>query len=184
MDFERNYYNQHIVLSRLRLPCGEIRHIKFTLYKENQDNYLQFGICKIVNLENKEEAEIMEKLKDCETGIIKYCKHYISNQIYIYMESCWSKGSLHEYLNKRSTFPKEKSKLKESFLIKAFKALIKGLEYIHSCSYIHSDIAAKNIFVTKSKQFKIGDFGGTVKTGDYMKLYSQHYVPLRYCKKF
>ena len=176
ITYEKIYFNQYETISRLSMPDGEIRFLKFTLFKEDNRDLPEYGVCKIVN-NNQDcgEAIIMRELSSkVMPGIIKYYSHYVSDKIYIYMESCRSKGSVFEYINNRSP---SKSRFNEEYLLRQFNQLIQGINYINSSGYIHCDIATKNIFVTKSKDLKIADFGGTRKKGGYYRLYSRHYFP-------
>ena len=37
--------------------------------------------------------------------------------------------------------------------------LVKGIQYVHSCKFIHRDLKLGNLFLTEKMQLKIGDFG-------------------------
>lgn len=48
--------------------------------------------------------------------------------------------------------------------------ILKGLQYLHSYRFIHRDIKPDNLFKTKEKKFKIGDFG-TARISDVFNRY-------------
>lgn len=60
-----------------------------------------------------------------------------------------------------------------------FDEIVDGLDYIHSKGYIHFDLKPENIFLTETRQIKIGDFG-------YSKNFAQEkfYNPDLYEKTF
>ncbi|MBN2693772.1 protein kinase family protein [bacterium] len=64
---------------------------------------------------------------------------------------------------------------KMPYMIKEFKdkwilELISGLSFIHSHNIVHNDLKTSNLFITKDKTLKIGDFGLTQYEGsDFFK---------------
>ncbi|CAN4079673.1 unnamed protein product [Withania somnifera] len=50
-------------------------------------------------------------------------------------------------------------KLPETEIRKYTKVLLKGLQYIHKCGYVHCDVKPQNILLGEDGQAKIADFG-------------------------
>ena len=112
MDYnDAFYFTQHTILSRLQIKQNiEIRQLRFLLYQETNINMPKYGICKIfdeITKDNENEVMYMRMFSECKAGIIQYYYHYISDKIYLYMESCLDKKSLYELIQ----FRKEKKKL-------------------------------------------------------------------------
>ena len=46
ITYEKIYFNQYETISRLSMPNGEIRFLKFTLFKEDNRDLPEYGVCK------------------------------------------------------------------------------------------------------------------------------------------
>ena len=55
--------------------------------------------------------------------------------------------------------------LKEDEVMRLFREMMEGLNYIHSKNLIHRDLKPANIFVDSEKHVKIGDFGLAMSVG-------------------
>ena len=132
---------------------------------------------KILDLENNEkiseeekekyynnEIELLKKLDH--QNIVKYYKSFTEdNKIYIIMEY-FDNGDLQSYI-KALKFDKDKKNNKNKAEIwNIFYQCMAGLNYLHSMGVIHRDIKPQNIFMTKNKIIKIGDFGVSAKFKD------------------
>ena len=95
------------------------------------------------------EVEILEKLKH--NNIVK-CYEILkgNNTLCIVLEYC-ELGDLSDYI-KSNKINKEEGK-------KIFIEISKGMYYLNQNKIIHRDLKPQNIFVTKEKEIKIGDFG-------------------------
>ena len=128
---------------------------------------------KILSLENDEkltpeqkkiyytnEVELLKKLDH--PNIVKYYKSFSEdNKLYIIMEY-FDNGDLSDYI-KALKFDKERRDKNKGEIWNIFYQCILGLNYLHSAGVIHRDIKPKNIFMTKNKIIKIGDFGVSAK---------------------
>jgi len=122
-----------------------------------------------VSQEDKEkyynnEIELITKLNH--QNIVKYYKSFTeNNKIYIIMEY-FDNGDLDSYI-KALKFDKGKNENKNKAEIwNIFYQCMAGLNYLHSMGVIHRDIKPQNIFMTKNKIIKIGDFGVSAKFKD------------------
>ena len=122
-----------------------------------------------VSQEDKEkyynnEIELITKLNH--QNIVKYYKSFTeNNKIYIIMEY-FDNGDLESYI-KALKFDKGKNENKNKAEIwNIFYQCMAGLNYLHSMGVIHRDIKPQNIFMTKNKIIKIGDFGVSAKFKD------------------
>ena len=128
---------------------------------------------KILNLENDDkidpelkekyynnEIELLKKLNH--PNIVKYYKSFTqNNKIYIIMEY-FDNGDLQSYI-KALKFDKDKKNQNKGEIWNIFYQCMQGLNYLHSTGVVHRDIKPQNIFMTKNKIIKIGDFGVSAK---------------------
>jgi len=128
---------------------------------------------KILDLENDEkiEPEVKEKYYNNEIellktldhpNIVKYYKSFTeNNKIYIIMEY-FDNGDLQSYI-KALKIQKDKKDINKAEIWNIFYQCMLGLNYLHLKGVIHRDIKPQNIFMTKNKVIKIGDFGVSAK---------------------
>ena len=99
------------------------------------------------------EIELLKKLDH--PNIVKYYKSFRENeQLYIIMEY-FDNGDLDDYIR----VIKNTKKQKKEEIWNIFYQCITGLNYLHSSGVVHRDIKPPNIFMSKNKIIKIGDFG-------------------------
>ena len=99
------------------------------------------------------EIELLKKLDH--PNIVKYYKSFRENeQLYIIMEY-FDNGDLDDYIR----VLKNEKKQKKEEIWNIFYQCITGLNYLHSSGVVHRDIKPPNIFMSKNKIIKIGDFG-------------------------
>ena len=99
------------------------------------------------------EIELLKKLDH--PNIVKYYKSFREDDLlYIIMEY-FDNGDLDDYIR----VLKNEKKQKKEEIWNIFYQCITGLNYLHSSGVVHRDIKPPNIFMSKNKIIKIGDFG-------------------------
>ena len=104
----------------------------------------------ILNFFQKENPNSISK------HIVQYYSYFIDGSyLYIIMEFC-EYGDLFSLLQ---SVKRKKLTIKEKFLWDITYQCLLALQYLHSKNIIHRDIKLLNIFMTKDKIIKVGDFG-------------------------
>jgi len=93
----------------------------------------------------------------CESLVKYFCGWTEDDIVYTAMEYC-EKGSLEEFRSTNLSF-----KFTYSILRKLIQQIASGLAYMHSMQMVHMDIKPGNILISDNWNFKLGDFGHTVK---------------------
>lgn len=100
------------------------------------------------------EVKLLQDLKH--PHIIKIYHSFIDNSYFYILMEYASGGDLYKIAEKNA---KEKTRFPEKQLWKWTYEILLALRYLHNNCVIHCDIKASNIFITKKKRIKIGDFG-------------------------
>ncbi|KAM9319866.1 serine/threonine-protein kinase Nek3 [Gastrophryne carolinensis] len=100
----------------------------------------------------RQEAVLLAKMKHC--NIVKFRESFEDDgYLYIVMEYCEG-GDLLE------TIRHQKGKLfSEEMILQWFVQMCLAVQHIHDKRVLHRDIKSKNIFLTKRRTIKLGDFG-------------------------
>ena len=110
------------------------------------------------------EIELITKLNH--QNIVKYYKSFTeNNKIYIIMEY-FDNGDLDNYIKALKEDKNKEENIKKEEIWNILYQCMSGLNYLHSMGVIHRDISPQNIFMTKNKIIKIGDFGVSAKFKD------------------
>ncbi|KAL0477615.1 NEK1 [Acrasis kona] len=127
--------------------------------KENPDKRYVIKKVPLSNMSTKErkaaqqEVTLLQSLQH--PNIVSYRDSFMDNgekDLCIVMSHC-AGGDLGGKLKNH------KGPIPEDQLIKWFVQIALALDYIHSKKILHRDLKAGNIFLTKSGQIKLGDFG-------------------------
>ena len=105
--------------------------------------------------------------------IIKYYNYFVdnnSNKLYLIMDHM-SNGDLKDYI---SVHVELGQPIPEDEIIELFYQCASGLCYCHRKNIVHRDIKPQNLFMTETKEVKIGDFGIAFqrKKGEINTLYT------------
>lgn len=113
---------------------------------------------KQVYIENEnslnQEVSLLERLSH--PHIIQYHESF-KHQDFLYIVIDYAEGG--DMANRIKLAKSKGYKFSESQIWKWFMQICQGLEYIHGNKIIHRDLKAHNIFLSKSGDVKIGDFG-------------------------
>ena len=138
---------------------GEGSYGKALLAKRRSDNLQcilkQINITKLSRQEamfTKQEASLLSKLNH--PNIVTFIESFTTpNSVYIVMEFA-DRGDLSKLIrDQRGRF------FHENIVTDVFLQMSLGLKHIHDRKILHRDLKTANIFLTRSGQVKIGDFG-------------------------
>ena len=152
----------------LRDYINFIRETTFMLSLNNQYIVKLFGYFQGMEKINK----LKEIYKNHKRKL--YQQDTNDKQMYFLVLDFMDNGNL-ENLN--DSYRNQGKKLEQNFVIKIFKQLLIGLNYLHSKGIVHRDIKLDNILLDDKYDIKISDFGIAAQ----LDLYSNPYSPLRSC---
>ncbi|KAG1670063.1 Serine/threonine-protein kinase Nek1 [Nymphon striatum] len=102
--------------------------------------------------EARKEVEVLSQMHH--PNIVCYRESFeAAGYLYIVMDYC-DGGDLYTRINAQKGVP-----LSENTIIDWFVQICLALKHIHGRKILHRDIKSQNIFLTKSSNLKIGDFG-------------------------
>lgn len=132
---------------KIRAKNGKVWVLKRILLEESRE--------KLSDL--LKEVKLLQSFKH--PHIVKYYHSFVSDcYLNILMEYAVG-GDMHKLLEKQS---KSKTRFSEAKLWKWAYELLLAVDYLHNNkSVIHCDIKTSNVFLTKNKRVKLGDFGGS-----------------------
>ena len=150
----------------LRDYVNFIRETTFMLSLNNQYIVKLFGYF--------QGMEKINKLKEIYQNHKRklYQQNTNDKKIYFLVLEFMDNGNL-ENLN--YSYRNQGKKLEQNFVIKIFKQLLIGLNYLHSKGIVHRDIKLDNILLDDKYDIKISDFGIAAQ----LDLYSNPYSPLK-----
>ncbi len=121
---------------------------RVTVFNGEKSEQFQDGLKKFV-----EEAKHLAKFQN-EQGIVKIFDSFEENgTAYIVMEYLDGE-TLTEYLSREKTIPEDEA-------VKMMIPVMESLRVVHDAGLLHRDIAPDNIFLTKSGDVKLIDFGAS-----------------------
>ena len=145
--------------------CSLINHRIYAMKIIDLNNNDKFS-ANLLDMEKyyNNEIELITKLNH--QNIVKYYKSFTeNNKIYIIMEY-FDNGDLDNYIKALKEDKDKEENIKKEEIWNIFYQCMSGLNYLHSMGVIHRDISPQNIFMTKNKIIKIGDFGVSAKFKD------------------
>ena len=123
-----------------------IRFYGYFKDKEKKDKYKE--ICEEINKKRNSEIDLDDIKED--------------KEVFCLVMECAQNGSLESYYDDYINRFKDKEHflpLDEKLIIKIFKQLLNGVNYIHSKGVIHRDIKTDNLLLDENNNIKITDFG-------------------------
>lgn len=114
---------------------------------------------KILNKSTMREDQV-ERTK-MEIAVMKQLRHPNIIQIFEVIETPTQVNIVMEFADGGSLLDtvEKKKKLSEEEARVLFWGIVRGLEHAHSHMIIHRDLKCENVFVTKSGEVKLGDWG-------------------------
>ena len=137
--------NDNITLYQIQnKDDGNIYYIKKIKLKDESDEELN----KITN-----EFKILSDINS--EYVVKYTKSTIKNNYFIIVIDFYEELSLRQLINK---YKKENEFIKQKNIFLLIKYICMGIKAIHDKRIIHGNLTPDNIFITKEKKTKIGNF--------------------------
>eukprot|EP01065_Artemidia_motanka_P035046 TRINITY_DN42987_c0_g1_i1.p1 TRINITY_DN42987_c0_g1~~TRINITY_DN42987_c0_g1_i1.p1 ORF type:complete len:954 (+),score=180.02 TRINITY_DN42987_c0_g1_i1:87-2948(+) len=127
------------------------------------------GICAIKKIDMSHSASVEDAKQEFATlrdlqheNIVQVCDCFVDEKtetVNIIMEYM-ANGSVHSMMEDlRAAEPGRSGRLEEGAVRAYTFQTLQGLQYLHNCSIVHSDIKPRNLLVGQSGEVKLADFG-------------------------
>jgi len=147
-----------LVLGRLGSGSFATVHRVMEKGSERKFAFKEIDSSKLVDPTFKDQiqAEVRIHLSLAHPHVLRCFQHFEEfGNIYILLELCEG-GDLYEHMQRRNI-------LEELEAAQFFSQVVLGLHYVHLKGIMHRDIKPENIFLDKSRNVKIGDFGWSAR---------------------
>ena len=156
MEINHNQKEKCEILEKIEINDN----ITYYKIKNNEDGKIYYNKKIKLKDESKEELEKIEnEVKNLSTinseYVINYVKCFVKNMNFnVVMEFC-EDINLRELINK---YKNEKEFIKQKNVYYLIKYICLGIKEIHDKRIIHGNLSPENIYITKDKKIKIGNF--------------------------
>ena len=156
MEINHNQKEKGEILEKIEINDN----ITYYKIKNNEDGKIYYNKKIKLKDESKEELEKIEnEVKNLSTinseYVINYVKCFVKNNNFnLVMEYC-EDINLRQLINK---YKNEKEFIKQKNVYYLIKYICLGIKAIHDKRIIHGNITPENIYITKDKKIKIGNF--------------------------
>ncbi len=100
------------------------------------------------------EIKVLKQLNS--PFVIKYKESFLEQNVLCIVMNFADGGDLYNMINH---YKKRKTFMPESLILKIFTQICLALQHVHSKRILHRDLKTQNIFLTKNRDVKLGDFG-------------------------
>ena len=156
MEINHNQKEKGEILEKIEINDN----ITYYKIKNNEDGKIYYNKKIKLKDESKEELEKIEnEVKNLSTinseYVINYVKCFVKNNNFnLVMEYC-EDINLRQLINK---YKNEKEFIKQKNVYYLIKYICLGIKAIHDKRIIHGNITPENIYITKDKKIKLGNF--------------------------
>lgn len=127
---------------------------------EEGDTLMVMKIIDIEKMNTKQKEESLNEIRCLKAldnpFIIKYKESFIEKKALCIVMDFADGGDLYAMIN---DYKARKAFIPEPMVIEIFSEICLAMEHVHSKKILHRDLKTQNIFLTKTKQVKLGDFG-------------------------
>jgi len=127
---------------------------------EEGDTLMVMKIIDIEKMTPKQKEESLNEIRCLKSldnpFVIKYKESFIEKKALCIVMDFADGGDLYAMIN---DYKARKAFIPEPMVIEIFSEICLAIEHVHAKKILHRDLKTQNIFLTKTKQVKLGDFG-------------------------